>query len=652
MVILLSYIASFVLAGCMLAISQTMSALTKNQVVALVLAVIANLFFFWSGIEYILAFGRLFLSDGIIDTIASFSFLNRFDSLSQGLLEFRDIIYFSSIIFFFNFSTVMIVNYKTSGVSGWLKSDNFLYFISAWILMLVGLLGVNMLANNLTRKIQYDVTAEKFFTLSDATKKIMQNLPEPVTAKLYFSPILEQRNPDLRQVFDRIRLLLQKYKSFSPDKFKYKIYYPKFLSQEEDVALADGVQPVPLVDLNQNAIFGLTLEDSLQNKEVIPFFSQDNIGAIEQDLSSKIYQMYRNKKTLGILSELQVFGASLGEGSVVQEPWQFIKELQQTYNIVEISQAEDFPDFLDALMIIAPKNLKPEVEKKIEDYSRQGGKILLLIDPAPEVVRLHSFKNKALEASDLGGLESFWGIKLYLDYVVADLQNSITVDASIDYNQNPVFSQDVIQFRVPKQNMNPYHSVTKNLQEMMMASASIIAPQPEAYKEGNIKFIPLLKAGDISSIMTSKVVIDGLNPQKILEYFVADDNQKVLAAEVRGQQPDNSFTLIVVGDTDFLYDSFWMNKSQFLQKEYVNSSFDNLNFVMNSLDYLTQDETMVPLRGKRLQRRTFKDIEQLRRLNSFQYKKAENQIFSQIDLAQEKLQQILEKRSFEERGDI
>jgi ABC-2 type transport system permease protein len=45
-VIALGYVASFALAGCMLAISQTMSALTKNQVIALVLAVIANLFFF------------------------------------------------------------------------------------------------------------------------------------------------------------------------------------------------------------------------------------------------------------------------------------------------------------------------------------------------------------------------------------------------------------------------------------------------------------------------------------------------------------------------------------------------------------------------------------------------------------------------------
>ena len=48
-IITLSYIGSFILAGCMLAISQTMSALTKNQVIALVLSVVVNLIFFLSG---------------------------------------------------------------------------------------------------------------------------------------------------------------------------------------------------------------------------------------------------------------------------------------------------------------------------------------------------------------------------------------------------------------------------------------------------------------------------------------------------------------------------------------------------------------------------------------------------------------------------
>ena len=106
-IITLSYIGSFILAGCMLAISQTMSALTKNQVIALVLSVVVNLIFFLSGLEYVLSFVRLFLPLSAVDMIASFSFLTHFDTIINGLIELRDIIFFASIILLFNFTNAI-----------------------------------------------------------------------------------------------------------------------------------------------------------------------------------------------------------------------------------------------------------------------------------------------------------------------------------------------------------------------------------------------------------------------------------------------------------------------------------------------------------------------------------------------------------------
>ena len=648
-VIALGYGASLMLAGCMLAISQTMSALTKNQVIALVLAVIANLFFFWSGIEYVLSFCRLFLPDSAIDAIASFSFISHFDTMTRGLVELRDIIFFASVIIFFNFTTTLIVNFKTAGTSGWLKSTSCGYYFCAWFLLLLGFFGINILANNLTRQVQYDATAEKIFTLTPSTHDVLRQLPEPVVAKLYFSPILEQRNSDLRQVFDNVRLLLQKYKAASKGKFDYKVYYPQFLSQEEDIALADGVQAIPLVDINQNALFGLTLEDTLQNKAVIPFFAQSQAGVLEQEITTKLYQMYHVKKTIGIISSLQLFGSSGGEGTILYSPWEIINVLRQNYNLINMQKPEDFDNDIAAVILLAPKNLSAEMVEKIKDYSREGGKFLVILDPADEASRLYSPLNGILQSSHLGELADFWGVKFYEDYVVADLQNSITVDATINYSTNPVFSQDVIQFKVPAENMNPYHPVTQHLQEMMLASASVVMPEPEAFEQGKIKFVPLLKAGEISAIMTSKVVVDGLNPQQILQYFAPDDNQKILAAEVSGQTADNPFELIVITDSDFLYDSFWANKQYFLEKEYTFNSFDNANFVLNALDYLTYEQTLLGLRGKRSSIRSFKGIENLRRINSLEFKQKETVVFAEKKKKKKALQEVWNKKDFEER---
>lgn len=649
-VILIGYLGSFALSGCMIAVSQIMSALTKNQVIALVLAVIANLLFFWSGIEYVLAFFRLFLGETFIEAVASLSFLTHFNKLTIGLIGLNSIIFMLSLIVFANYTTALIINFKTSGNSGWLKSKGKAYTLIAWFMLLCAFFGINILADTFASEIQYDATQEKNFTLTTNTKKILQNLPERVTAKLYFSPVLAQRNSYLREKFNNLKLLLKKYKKAADGKFEYKIYYPEFLSTEEDIALADGVQPVPLADLNQNALFGMTVEDTLQNKQVIPFFAQTQQSNLEQDLTQKIYQLYHKRKTLGVITSLPLFGDSDENTSVITQPWELVNQLRQNYRIYRITEAKDFNDrHFDVLLLMLPNNLSAEMVQKIKDYSRNNGKIIVVLDNAHEAIRLYSPMSGILPASDLGELEKFWGLKLYRDYVVADLKNSITVDATKDYAKNPVFSQDIIQFKIKHADMNPKHPVTKNLQEIMLASASIVMPDAEAFEKNKITFYPLLRAGDVSSLMTAKIVTDGLNPQEILKYFKPDDNQKILAAEVIGMEPDNNFDLIVFADSDFLYDSFWMNKQMFLEKEYVSGVVDNVNLFLNAVDYLAGEPDLIGLRGKRSLSRRFEGVELLRRLNSLQYKQNESAIFDQITETKRSLQEVWSKKSFEQR---
>lgn len=642
-VILISYIGSLFLAGCMLAISQTMSALTKNQVIALVLSVIANLVFFWSGIEFILSFFRLFLPDYMIDTIASFSFLTHFSTISRGLFELRDLLFFVSIIVLFNFTTVLIVGLRTAGTASWLKSSNRTFYVWAWLMLMLGFMGFNLLANNLTRGTQVDFSEDQIFTLSRDTKKILQNLPEPVTAKLYYSPILEKRNPVMRQMFDKIRLLLEQYKTNANGRFDYRIYHPQNLDNIEDRAIGDGIQPIPLIDLNKNALFGMTISDTLLNKQVIELFTAERMPFLEQDLTSKIYQLSHHKKTAAIISSLPINGQG-GSDSMIFQPWEISRKIDEFYNLRYISSPEDFAERPDVLILIHPMNLSPEMVEAIKTYSRDYGNILLLLDAAAEALRLYSTSNHPFKPSNLNGLDTFWGIKFYNQYVVADLENSITVDATSNYQTNPAFTQDVIQFKLKKENFNPHHAVTKNLHNLLMSSVSIILPENEQND-----FIPLLQASQNSALMPISVVYDGLNPRRILTYFKADKNPKILAAAVHGRQPDNQFNLIAVADSDFIYDRFWTSPQTILEQTYYVPLFNNADFILNSLDYLTNNTDLIGLRGKRARDRSFSDIESKRKNNVFQYKIKEDQIFNQIEETKQQLQEIWNKKSFEER---
>ena len=628
-VIALSYAGSFVLAGCMLAISQTMSALTKNQVIALVLSVVANLAFFLSGLEYILAFVRLFLPLAAVDMIASFSFLTHFDAISRGLLELRDLIFFVSLILLFNFTTVLIVSFKTAGTAGWLKSTSRSYYIFAFFCLLLGFAGLNLLANNLTRGISADFTEEKIFTLTDTTKNTLRYLPRPITAKLYYSPVLGERNPDLRLMFDKVRLLLRQYAALSGGRFAYRIYNPEPLDEIEDRAIAAGLQPLPVADLNVNAFFGLTLTDSVDNRQTIPFFALERQNFLEQDITQKIFELAHPRKKLGIITTLPVFDTVINNNVVSQE-WQIIKQLKELYRIKHIKTAEDFPDDLDVLMIINPQNPDENLTGKIKRYSLDGGKVLLILDNAAEAPRIFSPVNHEYVPSYPGELADFWGIRFRNDAVVADLDNSIMVDATKNYKNNPSFTRDVVQFILTEKNVNPKAPEVSKLKNLLFSSASEIEPAAP-----DIIFEPLIITSPNAAYLDVSAVYQNVNPGDILRSF-------------RGRA-DRPFELIAVGDSDFLYDSFWTSSVKLLDGNFAVPVMDNGNFVLNALESLSGGDNLIGLRGKSAKVRRFEDVERIRRNAQLDFKVKENEIIERINRTKTELQEIWGKKDFERR---
>ena len=304
--------------------------------------------------------------------------------------------------------------------------------------------------NNFFRQISYDFTQEKYLSLTKNTKDILRNLNRPVTAKLYYSPILGQRNPQLRIFFDQLKLMLKQYKTYGHGHFDYRIYTPQFLDKIEDKAIADGLQPIPLIDINQNALFGIVFSDNLTNKAVIPFFSLERLPFIEQDFTTNIYKLNHKKKTIGLLSTLPVMGNIRQEGVTISR-WEIMNKINELYNIKQIQKAEDLDEKMDALMIIHPYAFDDKLAEKIKKHQ----KILLLLDVADDASRIYSPENGAFVSSNLSLLEDYWNISFYGEGVVADFNNSITVDETINYKKNPSFTQDLLQFKTTNQELNP-----------------------------------------------------------------------------------------------------------------------------------------------------------------------------------------------------
>ncbi len=109
-VILIGYVGAFLMAGAFLSIGICMSALTRNQIIAFIAGAVVCFLFTLSGLDLVLNFFRPWAPLALIDVIASMSFLTRFEALSRGVIELRDLVFFLSLMAFWLFATVMAVD--------------------------------------------------------------------------------------------------------------------------------------------------------------------------------------------------------------------------------------------------------------------------------------------------------------------------------------------------------------------------------------------------------------------------------------------------------------------------------------------------------------------------------------------------------------
>lgn len=97
-VIAAGYLGSLLMAGGFLAIGSCISALTRNQVVAFVLSFVVCFGFNLSGFPLVLDFFSGWAPQAVVDAVSSFSFLTHFNSIQKGVIDLRDIIFFTSLI--------------------------------------------------------------------------------------------------------------------------------------------------------------------------------------------------------------------------------------------------------------------------------------------------------------------------------------------------------------------------------------------------------------------------------------------------------------------------------------------------------------------------------------------------------------------------
>lgn len=111
-VIAAGYIGSWLMAGGFLAIGSCMSALTRNQVVAFILSVVVCFGFLISGLPMVMDLFSSWAPQSMLDAIAEFSFLAHFATISRGVIDLRDLVYFALVIGIWLLANTIVLELK------------------------------------------------------------------------------------------------------------------------------------------------------------------------------------------------------------------------------------------------------------------------------------------------------------------------------------------------------------------------------------------------------------------------------------------------------------------------------------------------------------------------------------------------------------
>jgi ABC-2 type transport system permease protein len=111
-VIFAAYLGSWFMAGGFLAIGSCMSASTRNPVIAFILTVSICFLFVVMGSPIVLNAFPEWLPQFIVDAFAAMGFMTHFDSISKGVLDIRDILFFAVFILAWLMASAVVIEIK------------------------------------------------------------------------------------------------------------------------------------------------------------------------------------------------------------------------------------------------------------------------------------------------------------------------------------------------------------------------------------------------------------------------------------------------------------------------------------------------------------------------------------------------------------
>ena len=544
------------------------------------------------------------------------------------------------------------------------------------VLAAVLFVSLNVAAMNWLRGAQVDLTESRLYTLSAGTRNILGAIPEPITLRFYFSEKLANDLPQIKAYGDRVRELLERYRVASDGLIRLLAIDPEPFTDAEDDAVRAGLQPVPIGG-GENLYFGLVGTNMVDDQELIPFFSQEKERFLEYDLTRIVHNLSHPKRpTVGVITahEMNAFVTPMMEFSGGgPKPWAIVSVLRNGFEIRNVSPAErHLPDGLDVLLVVHPAGLSESLKYEVDQYVMNGGKVVLFVDPYSEVAQAFGGRGGTPTVSELADLMKAWGVELIDGKVVGDWQTAQQVNAGMPG------SPRIVRY-LPWMELSPAQYSQTDVATSGLGPLVVITPGALRQPEGaTTQMEPLVRSSTESMLYDLFDVQGGPFPDRLVEKFKASGERYVLAARITGPaksaypegRPEAAksdptkgsdemktadraaeakphvadsagpINLIVVADSDLLYDQFWQQTQDLFGKKIVIPTASNADLAMNALDNLSGSTDLIGLRSRGQSDRPFTVVDDLRRRAEQRFLEEERRLQQTLEATQKRLNEL------------
>ena len=520
------------------------------------------------------------------------------------------------------------------------------YFLISVISTVILFLSFNYIIQKVNFNFGIDFTSNKTFTLSQGTKRVIDEIEEPLKINFIYSRNLSKNIPIIQNYANQVQGLLNRYSDLSSGKIELNFIEPEPYSDDEDYVNRYGVQGFPIDQEGSKVYFGLIASNTTDDIETVAFFDPSKAGTLEKQITDIVYKLNRSKKPMiGFLSWVDTAPPMMPNNQLGQGEYTILEELSYFYDFEFLdTDLESFKN-IDLLVVYHPSDITDKTEYAIEQFILNGGKTVIFLDPFFEK-NDHSNKTSNLE-NVLKTININYNTNIILDGAQAtrlQTQQNISDNTSL---------QTLLKLNWPEvrgQYINQSEDIGNGLSLIRLVSAGGLSPLNE---ESGISYTPIISSSEVTMDLPMKEVHD---PIKLINNFKPTGIRYDFGVKLSGKTSSNfndfefknenhidsskDISVVLFSDADFIRNAFWARIQKFLDTNVIEATSDNGSLVTNVFDSMTGYDDFIDLRNKEAPFRPFVVVQKLQAEAEQKYLGQEQQLQTQLDETLAKIQNL------------